>query len=512
MGSHSQAHADAVQTSKRTRRNRAFIDEAARRRFARRYLRRRRLAPDIARARPAGRPAVDCACTRTVFRRVEGMVADGAGSGTMTRMGPSSEDPSDDPSDDRGEGGRRPAEDRDPDREMDALMASPPSPARGESSPTLRTETTDEAGDVDAARRQRRDPESEMAALMGSAEATPDPELRRAGAPSHARRRAVGLDDEMFEAEPRTIVRIRRPVDENAPSREREPVRQRAVAPKLPAALKRRPAERRPPSLVWAVVAGVAIAGVIVLVQRQLRDDAPAQVATKATPKPVAEAPRVRDATNASTQPSDAAPEPAPEPTEPVYAKPTKAEDPPPAVDAETEPRLEPTPPPAPVEPAPKAVKPQPKPKPAGDPRTPPAGTPPEIAAAFAKVPVSPADLPPVGGIGRSGIHVDRIEMGSTYDKGLCGGTPDKFSLAKLERVNVCLRVVHPREEETVSIVWQKKNLGTARRGKIAIKPMHAYRTRAYLVLRKEYVGDWTVRIMSSEGIELASHRFTIVP
>ncbi|HET6582144.1 MAG TPA: DUF2914 domain-containing protein, partial [Nannocystaceae bacterium] len=355
---------------------------------------------------------------------------------------------------------------------------------------------------------------SEMDTLMRGGEATPDPEVRRVASPSQTRRRAVGLDDEMFE-DPHTIVRIRRPVEEGMPPRERTPPRH-VVAPQLPPALRRnRDRDRRAPSLVWAVVAGVAIAGAIVVVQRQLAPDPP-PIASKTSHEPTnAEVPRVRDATNARTQPSSATDEP-----ERAAASEVTPQEPPTAASerdpSPTEAKSLPSEPPAdtaaatPVEPTPAPTR--SKRPTAANPRTPPPGTPAEAAATFAKLPVSPADLPPIGGIGRSGIHVDRIEAGSTYVKGLCGGTPDRFSLAKLERVNVCLRVVHPREEEVVSIVWQKNDLGTARRGKIAIKPLHAYRTRAYLVLRKEYVGDWTVRILSSDGVELAAHRFTIVP
>lgn len=397
------------------------------------------------------------------------------------------------------------------------MAGAPPREDTGTSSDAVATpgSAIDDERAVEAARRQLRDPESEMAALMSRSEATPDPQVRRVASSSHTRRRAVGLDDELFE-DPHTIVRIRRPIEEGRPPRERTPPRH-VVAPQLPPALRRHreASGRRAPSLVWAVVAGVAIAGVIVVVQRQFAREPAPPVASKTTREPTnVEAPRVRDATNARTQPTtpkndapEAAPTPAvipPEPAPPTV-EPERDRSP---TEVTRKPADPPSPTPAPLEPAPTRGK-----RGAStNPRTPPPGTPPEIAATFSKLPVSPADLPPIGGIGRSGIHVDRIEAGSSYDKGLCGGTPDRFSLAKLERVNVCLRVVHPREEETVSIVWQKNDLGTARRGKIAIKPLHAYRTRAYLVLRKEYVGDWTVRILSGDGVELAAHRFTIVP
>ena len=41
---------------------------------------------------------------------------------------------------------------------------------------------------------------------------------------------------------------------------------------------------------------------------------------------------------------------------------------------------------------------------------------------------------------------------------------------------------------------------------------MHAYRTRAYLKLRREYVGDWEVKVFSGDGAQLARYPFTVVP
>jgi hypothetical protein len=155
--------------------------------------------------------------------------------------------------------------------------------------------------------------------------------------------------------------------------------------------------------------------------------------------------------------------------------------------------------------------EPPPKPDPNRDPREPPAGTPPEIAAVFKKLPVSPADRAPVGGVGRSGVHVDDVAVGSGYERSRCTGGDGPFSVAEVDRANVCLRVVHQRQKEDLSVVWQKRG-GHARRGKIVVKPMHAYRTRAYLKLRSEYVGDWEVKIFSDDGVELARYPFTVVP
>jgi len=146
----------------------------------------------------------------------------------------------------------------------------------------------------------------------------------------------------------------------------------------------------------------------------------------------------------------------------------------------------------------------------AAGPRDAPPGTSPEAAAALARLPISAADLPPVGEIGESGIHVDRIATGSRYERGRCEGPKPEYSVAAGERVNVCLRLVHAREKEDVFVFWEKDG-GTMRRSQIPVNPTHAYRTRAYLVLRREYVGRWTVRVQSVDGAELARDTFEVV-
>ncbi len=248
-------------------------------------------------------------------------------------------------------------------------------------------------------------------------------------------------------------------------------------------------------SLGWAVVAGIGIAGIAWLVGGPVKrpgttpvDDPKAVASTSVSPTP-ADAPALPGRV------------PTPDPTGPVALGNTEA-------GAEPIERPEPELEPPPTQPVP---TPQPT-RPAGSgARTPPPGTPPDIAATFVRLPVSPADLPPVGGIGAGGIHIDRIDMGSSYDnKSGCVGVATSFSVAANEEINVCLRVVHPRQDEVMSIVWQKNDGSTARRGKIAVKPIHAYRTRAYLRLRAEYIGAWTVRIVSADGVELASHAFKI--
>lgn len=143
-------------------------------------------------------------------------------------------------------------------------------------------------------------------------------------------------------------------------------------------------------------------------------------------------------------------------------------------------------------------------------PRVAPPGTPAAIARAFQRLPVAISDRPPVGGIGASAIHVDKIWLGAGYEREGCTGEEERFSLAKHGQINVCFRVVHSRVEESVDVLWEKDG-ELFRRQSLQIPERHAYRTRAYLVLRREYIGSWKARVVSVDGVELAGKSFVIV-
>ncbi len=145
----------------------------------------------------------------------------------------------------------------------------------------------------------------------------------------------------------------------------------------------------------------------------------------------------------------------------------------------------------------------------AGDPRAVPPGTPAAIARVFQRLPVAIHDGPPLGGIGASGIHVDKIWLGSRYERDGCADEAASFSLARDNNVNVCFRVVHSREEESVEVEWIKDGAPFRRRA-VNIPDLHAYRSRAYLVLRREYIGAWQARVLSADGVTLASVDFTV--
>lgn len=145
------------------------------------------------------------------------------------------------------------------------------------------------------------------------------------------------------------------------------------------------------------------------------------------------------------------------------------------------------------------------------DPRAVPPGTSAQVARVFQRLPVAIHDGPPLGAIGETGIHVDKIWLGSSYVKDGCAGEASTFSLAKHEQVNVCFRVVHAREEEAVEVEWVKDGAPFRRRA-VNIPDLHAYRSRAWLVLRREYIGSWQARVLSADQAPLATIAFTVTP
>lgn len=135
----------------------------------------------------------------------------------------------------------------------------------------------------------------------------------------------------------------------------------------------------------------------------------------------------------------------------------------------------------------------------------------PEAVKAFVRVPRGNGDGPPIGGVGRSGIHVDRIGVGTAYEKGICDGQSTTFSLQSADQAHVCFRVVHRRQAEVVTVRWERDGK-LVKRTRMKIPSDHAYRTRAGLGLRKAFLGSWTVRVLDANGTELAAAQFDVVP
>ena len=117
-----------------------------------------------------------------------------------------------------------------------------------------------------------------------------------------------------------------------------------------------------------------------------------------------------------------------------------------------------------------------------------PQGTAPETAASFRRIPVTVNDRGPVGGIAGSGLHADRVSLGTQFSASRCRRPLERYSVSRGQDVSFCFRAVHRRVEESVRVHWLKDGR-LVRRSTLPIPPIHAYRTRARLALRREYVG-----------------------
>lgn len=138
-----------------------------------------------------------------------------------------------------------------------------------------------------------------------------------------------------------------------------------------------------------------------------------------------------------------------------------------------------------------------------------PIGISPDNEKALRKLPLARGDADPVGGVGEAGIHVDDIQLGTSHARGVCSGPDRGFSLARERNIDVCLRVVHAREAQPVTVLWERAGV-VVRRVRIVIPAVHAHRTRAGLPLRPDAPGRWRVRVVSDDDVELASLDFSV--
>jgi hypothetical protein len=206
-------------------------------------------------------------------------------------------------------------------------------------------------------------------------------------------------------------------------------------------------------------------------------------------------------------QPEPAPAKPVQPPVEPPPVEPVAVE-PAPVEPAPVEPApVEPAPvEPAPVEPSPSAWK---APQGLTDIRS--DAAPAANASAYKKLPVAKGDGPPVGGIGTNGIHFDVLEVGRGWEKSRCTDLTNAFTVPTDLQVNICMRVVHPREAtEELTVEWNKNGAKATRRSKVTVKAMHAYLTRSYLPIQEGYQGDWTATIKTADGVVLGTVSFKV--
>ena len=116
-----------------------------------------------------------------------------------------------------------------------------------------------------------------------------------------------------------------------------------------------------------------------------------------------------------------------------------------------------------------------------------------------------------MGGIGTNGIHFDSMIVGRGWEKSRCVEEASTFQIGTDDRVNICLRVVHPKEaEETLTVVWSKNGAKSTRRSTVTVSSMHAYLTRSYLPIKGGYEGDWTATIETADGTVLGKVAFKV--
>jgi hypothetical protein len=198
------------------------------------------------------------------------------------------------------------------------------------------------------------------------------------------------------------------------------------------------------------------------------------------------------------------APEPAPTPAPEPAPTPEPAPAPAPALAPEPAPTAAPTPEPA-AEPTPSASVVSPR-----DPSLVPPGTPAAHAKAFAKLPINKGDGQPIGGIGPNGIHLDKLEVGRGWHASKCDLLGSTFTAGVDERVNVCMRVVHPRVEEELTISWEREGK-LNQRSKVTVKAIPAFLTRGWLPVTADRAGKWKAIIKTADGTVLGEIAFEIV-
>ncbi len=140
-----------------------------------------------------------------------------------------------------------------------------------------------------------------------------------------------------------------------------------------------------------------------------------------------------------------------------------------------------------------------------------PPGTPAANAEAFKALAQTKVDGPPVSGIASNGLHFDSLVLGRGWEKSHCLEATSTFKLDVDDRVNICVRAVHPPDAaETLTVEWSKVGTKTVRKSSIVVKAMHAYLTRGYLPIKTGYEGDWTAVVKAPDGTVLATLPFTV--
>jgi hypothetical protein len=138
-----------------------------------------------------------------------------------------------------------------------------------------------------------------------------------------------------------------------------------------------------------------------------------------------------------------------------------------------------------------------------------PHGTPEANVIAFTNLRLSKRDKAPIAGAGETGIHLDELELGSGWASSRCEQSTRQFMVDQDERINLCFRVVHPREAESVTVEWTRD--GKLRQSiEVGVASTHAYLTRAWMPVTAGRAGQWTATVKSADGAVLGQLDFTV--
>jgi hypothetical protein len=111
-------------------------------------------------------------------------------------------------------------------------------------------------------------------------------------------------------------------------------------------------------------------------------------------------------------------------------------------------------------------------------------------------------------------VSVESILIGPTYAHYTCPEPTNHLSLQAHRRVNICLQIAPMLGPagETVTVVWERNGAfyGTT---ELTIPVRHIpLRTRAHMAIDQRRAGDWSVRVLSRKGKELARSTFQVGP
>ena len=229
---------------------------------------------------------------------------------------------------------------------------------------------------------------------------------------------------------------------------------------------------------------------------KQAAKSQPAAPAQPEQPAEVEKAPEQEPA-----QPAAQAGEPEPGPVD--TAPPADPE----PVGEEDDPESEPAAPASGLAPIPKAAE---NVTDVRDPSLLPDGTPAPNKEAFRRLPVAKGDKAPIGGAGENGLHLDELQVGRGWHKSRCDLVGQTFTVGVDDRVNICMRVIHPRGESELLMIYWERDGKLNQRSKVRVSEIHAYLTRGWLPITEARKGKWKATIKTEKGSELAAVEFEI--